>query len=360
MSHNNPSNGKKLIFTIFGAGSLGSLVGGTLATRFPVILVGRKPHLSAIREKGLTVSGKSQLQVKPAAIISLDKDGQGFEDMWKGIASPLQLDSFDTHIVIACVKSYQTKNILEHLKFIKEHGVRAKKTFVLSLQNGIENEALLASAVGEESVIGGITTEGITFKEPGHVFHAGKGETSLGPLSMDHGETKETAKLLVDAFNDVGMKCYFCNNIKGKIWTKAIINSSINPITAITRLENGYILERKGLEVLAKRACLEGTAVAEANLIDLACDNTWREVKKVIKATAGNRSSMLQDIENGKRTEIDCICGVIIKYGMRENLNVPTQCMLHTLVKNVEMAGRLKRGELEGRLPGDDVEGCRA
>jgi len=157
------------------------------------------------------------------------------------------------------------------------------------------------------------------------------------------------------------MECHYCGNINGKIWTKAIVNSSINPITAITGLENGYLLKQEDLEVLAKRACLEGAAVAEANLIDLACDNPWKEVKKVILATAENKSSMLQDILNGKRTEIGCICGVIIKYGKKENLPVPTQCMLHSLVRNIELAYRMKKRKREepGCEKADEtVDGC--
>ncbi len=348
---------ESVIFTIFGAGAMGSLVGGVLATHHPVILVGREDHLGAIREQGLRISGKSRHRVHPKFLVPVSRGVDDFTSAWGALTGELDLSSFKKHFVIICVKSYQTKSILKNIQFIYESDMfpddLKKRTFFVSLQNGIENEKLIAGAVGASQVIGGITTEGITFAGPGHIIHAGKGQTTLGPMDIGFSNTVKASRELVKLFNSAGLKAYFCDNIYSKIWTKAIINSSINPITAITGLENGYILKRRELEVLAKRACMEAAAVAEANLLSLACDNPWKEVKKVIKDTAGNRSSMLQDIQSGKRTEINCICGVIIKYGRREDLNVPTQCMLHALVRNIELSNELKTGdrsEIERRL----------
>ena len=371
MTGKTPSgNEQKVIFTIFGAGALGSLVGGKLATHHPVILIGRKKHLSAIQEQGLQILGKSKFTVRPRAILINEKESPGIREKWRAITESIDFGDYDYHFVIVCVKSYQTKTILEDIKFIYENTKSSNKIFFVSLQNGIENERLLGTAIPECQIIGGITTEGVTFLGPGKVYHAGKGETTLGPLSIEHEGSTVAARILNRLFESIGMESSFCGNIYGKIWIKAIVNSSINPITAITGLENGYLLKRKDLEVLAKRACLEGAAVAEAHLIDLACDNPWKEVKKVILATAKNRSSMLQDIKNGKRTEIDCICGVIIMYGKEENLPVPTQCMLHALVRNIELARRMGKSKMMGselaetgvmeaqRGTREELEGC--
>ncbi|HID71955.1 MAG TPA: 2-dehydropantoate 2-reductase [Thermoplasmata archaeon] len=342
-SHYSLFEGKRLIFTIFGAGALGSLVGGKIASKFPVVLIGREEHLSAIKDRGLTISGKSEMRLYPHALIVNRREEADFKENWDCLLEKINFEEYDYHFVIVCVKSYQTKKITEDIKYIFKQTKPLNNNFVVSLQNGIENEKLICEKVDHRQVIGGITTEGVTFLKPGEIYHAGKGETILGPFTMKSKSLIEATRVLVKVFNQIGMKASFCDNIYGKIWTKAIINSSINPITAITGLENGYILKQKDLEILAKRACLEGVAVAEANMIDLACDNPWKEVKKVIQDTANNKSSMLQDILNGKRTEIDCICGVIIKYGRKENIEVPTQCMLHTLVKNIELANQLRK-----------------
>ena len=88
-----PRNSPNIIFTIFGAGALGSLVGGKLAAGFPVILIGRKEHLTAIEKQGLQISGKSELTVRPRVVLINEKGGSGIGEKWRAITKSVSKGS---------------------------------------------------------------------------------------------------------------------------------------------------------------------------------------------------------------------------------------------------------------------------
>lgn len=231
-------------------------------------------------------------------------------------------------LVVICVKSYDTE---EAAKLVKD--LIGEATQVLTLQNGIGNLQILNDVIGEDKVIGGVTSHGATVLEAGHVRHAGKGDTIIGKTSgRVLGPIRDVAKMLSKA----GFETKISKDIKGLIWSKLIINVGINALTAVTRLNNGRLIEYSGTKEVMRAAVQEAVRVAKRKRIKLAYDDPIQKVEGVAKATGGNISSMLQDVLNKKRTEIEFINGAIVRQG--KALNMPTHVneALTNLVKTIE------------------------
>lgn len=291
---------------MFGAGALGSLVGGLLARRHDVVLVARRDHVEAIRRHGLRITGKTEVVVRPRAI----------EDI-TGLEPP--------DVVLLTVKAYDTTGAMEALAPFYH-----TSTF-LSLQNGLGNEDIIASMAAK--VLGGVTTQGVTFIRPGVVRHAGVGETRIGPYS---GATEEEATRVVEAFREAGMSCSLATDIRRELWLKVLVNACINPLTALLRVKNGYLRESDALGGVVRTVVEEGVSVAEAYDIHLNREEVLDRVWSVVKATADNRSSMLQDLERGRRTEVEAINGAIVRLGRQKGLECEVNALLTSLVKAAE------------------------
>lgn len=293
---------------VFGAGALGSYVGGMLSKKCHVTLIGRKEHVDAINSKGLIIEGKTNFKAKPQALVKIPDE------------------KFD--LILITVKSYDTSKAVEELSRGLDENI-----LVLSLQNGLGNAEKISRF--NKKVLGGTISHGITFVEPGRIYHAGLGDTRLGNFK---GVEEEDVEEICQIFNISGIDTKRSDNILGEIWAKAIINASINPLTAITRLKNGYLLKIETLEEIMVCACKEAIDVAVSCGIELPHYDIIEKTKSVAHLTAENKSSMLQDIEKGKRTEIDSITGVFVEFGKKNNVATPTNSMLYKLVKGVEDA----------------------
>jgi len=291
---------------VFGAGSLGSLVGGLLTRRHEVTLIGRQQHVQAIEESGLVIAGMVEAVVVPRA----QEDIRGLPP---------------AEMVIVTVKSYDTKDALEAIRPLVSTG-----TLVVSLQNGLKNAELLSNAYPGGAVIG-VTSLGATKSGAGRVFYAGEGDTYFGNLNGD----ASIAQKVVDVFNSVGLDSYLADDIMTEVWSKAIINSAINPLTAIARCKNGRILKDKNLLELAEMACLEGVMIAKACGVQLPEEETLDRLKSVLRKTSENKSSMLQDVEKKRRTEIDEITGELVRRGQTVGMDAGVNRTLCLLVLSI-------------------------
>ncbi|MBI4392543.1 MAG: 2-dehydropantoate 2-reductase [Euryarchaeota archaeon] len=294
---------------VLGAGALGSFIGAKLSQKHDVALVCRSEQVTAIEAAGLRVTGETQLVAHPEVT-----------------SDPLDVDTPD--LLVIAVKAYDTEAAIKGaLPLI------GPTTSVMSLQNGLNNIEVLVKYAGEGRTFGGVTTHGITYLEPGHVHHAGRGYTYLGPLIR---QSKSWASDYVSAFTECGIPAEYTENLVGEIWAKAIVNSGINPITAITGLKNGELLSNALLKELMERAVKEGVTVADGIGVGLPRVDLLERTREVARRTRDNKSSMLQDIERGRRTEIDEIVGKLCEYGRNVKAETPTLRTLHALVKGIE------------------------
>jgi len=231
-------------------------------------------------------------------------------------------------LVVICVKSYDTREAIMRAKPLISQNTR-----VLTLQNGIGNIEIISEVVGFDRVIGGVTSHGATLLEDGVVRHAGKGETVIGRID---GKIPVEMRAIREVFNKAGVETRISRDIKGLLWSKLIINTGINALTAITGLKNGKLLDFEGSRRILRQAVTEAVRVAKRKRIKLIYDDPLAKVESVCEATAGNISSMLQDVLRKKRTEIDFINGVIVRQGQELGIPVPVNAVLVDLVKTIE------------------------
>ena len=290
---------------VMGAGAIGSLIGGLMTNAgYNVALIGREWQVKKIRENGLHIYGLEDFCVYPEAYME-----------------PIEAD-----LIFITVKSYDTEVAARVLR-MKE------KSVVLSLQNGIENEEKIGRIVGIKHVLGGVTSQGALLLGPGRVKHTGSGKTIIGELD---GKITEKTKEIKEILDRSKIETKITTEIKRELWNKLIINVGINAITAITGLENGYICKMKNLRELSRKCVREVLKVAEKAGIDT---NVKEEsVLNVAKLTAKNRSSMLQDLDRGKKTEINEINGVVVDLGERYGVKCEVNETLLRLVEAMEAA----------------------
>jgi len=295
---------------IFGAGAIGSLMGAYLSKNNNVLLIGRKSHILSIKKNDLVIIGKTNLKIKINAT-------ESFDDL-----------KFKSDLLILTVKSYDTESAILQVKKIID-----KDTIVLSLQNGLNNIDIIKQYINYENIIAGVTTHGAFFSKPGVIKHTGIGTTILGELN---GKKTDRIYNIINCFNRSEIETVLAKDIIKEIWYKAIINSSINPLTAIFNCKNGYLLENPILEKFVEKICEESTDIAYSNGIKLSFNNAIKKTKEVIKNTSDNYSSMLQSIKNYKKTEIDSINGKLVEIGKTYKTDISLNQILKYLIKTEE------------------------
>ena len=294
---------------IFGAGAIGSLFGALLSKNNNVLLIGKKPHVTTIQKKGLIIEEKTHLNVRIMAESCVDNI------------------SFLPDLLILTVKSYDTETaILQARKIIID------KTIILSLQNGLDNIEKISKHLNSKRIIPGVTTHGAFFSKPGVIKHTGKGMTILGELN---GKKTKRIEYIVKSFNEAGIETAESQNILKEIWIKAIINSSINPLTAIFQCKNGFLLKNPLLEKLVEMICEESTSIANSERIGLSKSKMLDKTNEVIKNTSDNYSSMFQSIKKTKKTEIDSINGKLIEIGKKHNISTMINQVLVYCIKSL-------------------------
>ena len=233
-------------------------------------------------------------------------------------------------VVIIAVKAYDTKLVAASYREIVP-----PETTLLSLQNGLGNVESIQSTFKNE-VLAASTTEGSFSLGPGYVKHTGRGLTLIGDTREANSDTCSRIKT---AFDRADLKAKTSSNIRGVLWTKAIVNAAINPLSSLTRLPNGALAENAGVREIARGAVDEGITVSHAARIRLVGDprKLWR---RILLSTRANKSSMLQDIERGKMTEIRQLNGAILYYGRKTRVKTPVNEILTRLVLGLEESSK--------------------
>lgn len=291
---------------VFGAGSLGSLVGGLLAADHDVTLVGRDPHISAVQDGGLQLTGAFEREVTLKARYEPPADAD---------------------LAIVTVKSFDTETAAATLAPVDLE-------VALSLQNGMGNEETLGDALSCP-ILAGTCTYGARLPEPGVIECTGLGDIVLGP---HQGGTSTIADQVGDAFATSGFDVSVAADMPARLWEKLAVNAGINATTALARIPNGGLVDGAAGSVAAA-AAKETARVAQAHGIDLPEAQAVDRTEAVAAATAANTSSMHQDVLAGKRTEIDAINGYVVAQASEP---VPVNETLTSLVRAWERAEGLR------------------
>jgi 2-dehydropantoate 2-reductase len=296
---------------IMGAGAMGGLFGGLLAfSGEEVWLVDvQKEQVDVIRSVGLTLEEGDKLQ-----IIGVNAT--------RDVASLGKAD-----LVIFFVKTYHTEQAVSDALTLEK-----EDTIFLTLQNGLGNEEILCKRINREKVMLGVTGQGATFLGPGHVRHAGRGKTFIGEL--DQG-VSDRAVQVAKMFREADIDTEVSANIHDLIWDKLLVNVGINALTALTELKNGQLLDYPETLRIMEALVSEAAEVARQKGIRIE-GNPIEKVKAVAEATKGNRSSMGQDVDFRRKTEIDAINGAVVREAKRLGLPAPYNEVVTDLIKTIE------------------------
>jgi len=289
---------------VLGAGAVGSLFGARLAAAgASVLLIGRPAHVAAIRTEGLTVEGVDPGTFRVDAATELPP----------GTAS---------RAVLVTVKSFDLASAAGELG----HALRPTPTALLGNGLGIEEAASRAVrdagwAHPEAVLVRGVHTIPATLLGPGRVRASGRGEVVF-PSPTPSAAGSGAIEALVGLFRDAGVPVRTSSTFDRELWRKAVVNAAINPVTAVRGVLNGA-LARGPARKEAEALLAEAVAVARAEGVDLTLETALADLERVVQQTAENRSSMLQDVERGRPTELEAISGEILRRGGRLGLQLP-------------------------------------
>jgi len=234
----------------------------------------------------------------------------------------------ETDLILIFVKAFDTFQAIQNAKPLV-----GPDSVVLTLQNGIGNVEEIVKVVGHKQTVAGTTAHGATVLGWGHIRHAGTGETVIGELDGSKTSRLEKVKAFLES---AGIAVQITQDVTGLLWSKLLINVGINPLTGITGLRNGELLDYEETRAIMQRAVNEAKSVVDRKGIHLIYPDHLQKVETVCQATAQNISSMLQDIRNKKKTEIDFISGAILRAGKEFDVGLPINQALTHLIHLLE------------------------
>jgi len=301
---------------VVGPGALGCLFAGLLALAgHDVRLLGRRAEQAeVISRDGLLVERDG---VTRRAVVRAGTDAAGL--------GPVDL-------AIVLVKATDTASAAPSLPALLGPDAPA-----LSLQNGLGNLDVLAGVLGAGRVLGGVSSQGATLLGVGRIRHAGFGPTALAEAAGGLTARAEAIAYLLDC---AGLPTRAYPDAQPLIWGKLIANAAINPLGALLRCQNGETVDRPDARALFHGLAHEAEAVAAALGVPLPFDDPAAHAESIARVTYGNRNSMLQDVEAGRRTEIDAINGAVSRLGATHGVPTPINATVAGLIRALEQGYR--------------------
>lgn len=298
---------------VVGAGAMGSLFGTLLAEGgHAVWLIDVwQEHIDAVNQNGVT----------------LEFDGKIRRVRLEATTDPLQIG--EAELVLVFVKATQTKSAAQTAARLA-----GSKGLVMTLQNGMGNAETIAHIITPRRILVGTTAHGATMLKAGSIRHAGAGPTTVG-MWADGEKEFQNARQIADQFTQVGIETTAVKDVRPVIWDKLLVNVGINAITALTGIKNGQILDLELTRELSRAAIEEAASVAQARGIQMRKDPA-SPVFQVAAATAANRSSMGQDVDHCRPTEIMAINGFVVREAESMGISAPVNRTLTALVQTME------------------------
>ena len=315
---------------VLGGGAIGGLVASRRARAGgEVLLCARGESAQALEAVGLlldTPDGRT-VALAPDRWTVFDTNEQEI---------PVELQGWAEYAIL-CGKSYDIPNLCKIADT-----VLSLNGIAMCLSNGIGHMEKLANFVGKHRVLGASTTHGAIRIGPGEVRWTSRGAIKMGGfVGSDLEPVEPRIDSLMSALDGAGLNPIWSEDIHKTIWTKLLLNVAINPVCAISGVLNGEMLLHPQLFETGLAAMEEAARIATAEGIDLTDLDLAQSLEDLCRATADNRVSMLQDIMAGRPTEIDSICGEVVKRGEALGIPTPRNQTLHALVKGIEQSTRV-------------------
>jgi 2-dehydropantoate 2-reductase len=268
-----------------------------------VVLIGRQPHVDAVRHDGLFM------------------DTQSFQALVPIQASTEASAIRGAQLVLCCVKAGDTESaaadMAPHL---------APDATVLSLQNGVDNAGRLQALLQRE-VAPAVVYVATEMAGPGHVRHNGRGELVIGPSPL--------SDALAKLFSDAGVPVQISDNVAGALWSKLILNCVYNALSAVTQLPYGRLVQGEDVKDVMRDVLHECLAVARGEGVSVPADIA-EAVAGIARTMPAQFSSTAQDLARGKRSEIDHLNGYVLRRGAALGIDTPVNRTLYAVVKLLE------------------------
>jgi 2-dehydropantoate 2-reductase len=306
---------------VVGAGAVGSFCGALLAQAgLRVTLIGRPAHVQAIARDGLQLEMGGRVQaIDVAATTALAAAG-------------------DADLILFCVKSTDTETTARALAPL----LRAD-AIVLSLQNGVENAALIAQHV-RRPVVPAVVYVAVSVPAPGRVRHAGRGELRIGPpVNADAAggraaEEEIAARLdaIVALFARTGIEMAISSDVAGELWSKLLLNCAYNAISALAQAPYARIAALPEVVAVQQAVVHEVVAVAAADGVPLSLEAGLQATARLAATMPAQTSSTAQDLARRRPSEIDHLNGYVVRRGRALGVPTPANETLYALVRLVE------------------------
>jgi 2-dehydropantoate 2-reductase len=277
--------------------------------------VARGENLAALRARGLTVHLVGEtLHLTPVSAVGNPADAPRPE------------------LVLVCVKSYDTPAAAAALR-----PAVGPDTIVLSLQNGVENEDVLARGLGLPPLMVALTRIGVALTAPATVEYSGRGTILFGEPD---GSESPRARRAAAAFAAAGVPHQLRRDILVGAWEKLAWNAGFNAVTTLTGSTVGEVLAQAGSRTLVVAAMEEVDAVAVGLGIPVRRSRTARVVEDSVTGLPDFQTSMLQDLLRGRRLEHDALNGAVARAAAHAGVPVPVNRMLLALLSRLDPAAR--------------------
>ncbi|MHA1686810.1 MAG: ketopantoate reductase family protein [Candidatus Heimdallarchaeaceae archaeon] len=296
---------------VIGLGAIGSVLAVRLQQEgYKIVAKTSVSGNNLIRAKGLIV--KLSTQTKPILY-----EGEVYSEL---------PEDYKFERCIIATKSYKNSEIANDLlNHLTETGS------ILLFQNGLEIEQPFLSVNSSWKITRAISSIAVT-RNGYKVIEITLGETVIGAINYsDSEETNYWHHLLQEA----GLLVSSSKNIYRDIWLKGIANAVINPLGAIAGVTNGFILKDPILSSFAEIMVQEIVSVIPEEL-SITKEEAWENVSKIIRQTADNKCSMLQDIDAKRKTEIEYLNDVILKIAKKQNKKLPYNRQAVKILKELE------------------------
>lgn len=301
---------------VVGAGAVGSYFGAMLAragTR--VTLIGRPAHVEAVRRDGL--------QLDKAGRVETVRVEAGTEmDAVRGAA-----------LVLVCVKSTDTDATAQALVPWVD-----RDAIVMSLQNGVENAAMLARHL-KQRVLPAAVYVATSVPAPGTVKHFGRGDLVIGPRDARTGADPGVAQALQDVaalFRAADVPVTISADVMAELWQKLIVNCAYNAISGLAQVSYGTLVALPEIRTVQQAVVREVVTLANAEGVPLDFATALAAMERIAVAMPGQLSSTAQDMARGKPSEIDHLNGFVARRGAERGIATPVNQALYALVKLVE------------------------
>jgi 2-dehydropantoate 2-reductase len=285
-----------------------------------VKLVGRAPHVEAIRRDGLWIEGlRFQERVAMAATTSV---AEGVHD---------------AGIVLFCVKTVSTESAAREMRQFL-----APDTTILTLQNGVDNPDRIHAAIRAHAVPAAVYVAA-EMTAPGCVTHTGRGDLIIGHRAG--WPRRPDLEPLAAMFEEAEVPCRISDNIAAELWTKMALNCAYNALSALTRAQYGRVVRSDAVRDFGVRAIAETVAIARAEGIMLSEPDVVEAALGLAERMTAATSSMAQDIARGRPTEIDSLNGYVARRGAALGIATPANETLVAMVKLLEESALQRRSD---------------